>query len=367
MINVPAIEIQQSPERTIYSFAIDGKVVPEFAAITRVKRGRGAKLFGYQRPEILSHIAEIRRYLESDAAMLPNAIVMAFTEKVEFRPVDPSDMSATRMGTLMIPAGAMSENGEKVGWVVDGQQRLAAIMQAARDTFPVVVNAFVAQDIEEQRTQFILVNSTKPLPQGLILELLPLTEGLLPTRWADKQRAAEISQWLNYRNESPFQGLIKTPTNPDGVIQDNSILRMINSSLKDGVLYDCADDDEAVFEILAKYWTAVKEEFPESWGVSPRKSRLMHGVGIVSMGCLMDMIAARKRDAERITVSGYRSEVALIADKCRWSAGVWDFGAGICRKWNDVQNTSRDVQMVSNYVLSAYRITRSSKTSIRDR
>ena len=42
-------------------------------------------LQGYQRPEVLSHIRAIRRYLESDGAMLPNAIVLAFDERVALR------------------------------------------------------------------------------------------------------------------------------------------------------------------------------------------------------------------------------------------------------------------------------------------
>jgi hypothetical protein len=239
---------------------------------------------------------------------------------------------------------------------------LDATGQTDLKSFPVIVNAFVASDIEEQRTQFILVNSTKPLPQGLIYELLPLTEGVLPSRWSDKQRAAEICQWLNYRKESPFKGLVKTPTNPNGVIQDNSILKMLGNSLKDGVLYDYAGDDEALFQILATYWSAVKCEFPAAWGVSPRKSRLMHGVGIVSMGCLMDMVAAKWRDPLSRSVEDYQTELQVVSERCRWLSGVWELGPGIQRKWNDVQNTSRDVQLITNYILGSYRLSNSVST-----
>ena len=41
------------------------------------------------------------------------------------------------------------------------------------ERFPIAVNAFFVADAHEQKEQFILVNSTKPLPKGLLYELLP--------------------------------------------------------------------------------------------------------------------------------------------------------------------------------------------------
>jgi DGQHR domain-containing protein len=70
---------------------------------------------------------------------------------------------------------------EKPGWIVDGQQRMAAIRDAAISSFPICVTAFVAEGEQEQKEQFILVNSTKPLPKGLIYELLPTTQMTLPS------------------------------------------------------------------------------------------------------------------------------------------------------------------------------------------
>src|SRR3954470_24806483 len=82
-LRIPAIEVRQSEGRTLYTFAVDGKLIPRFAAISRVHR-RDATLEGYQRPEVLAHIAEIRDYLESESPMIPNAVVIAFDETVRF-------------------------------------------------------------------------------------------------------------------------------------------------------------------------------------------------------------------------------------------------------------------------------------------
>src|SRR5260221_4803072 len=101
---IPAIEVRQSPGRVLYSFAIDGKLIPSFAAISRVHR-REAALEGYQRPEVLAHIAEIRDYLESESPMIPNAVVIAFDKRVRFEAsVAQSARSAyAQAGELVIP------------------------------------------------------------------------------------------------------------------------------------------------------------------------------------------------------------------------------------------------------------------------
>src|SRR6478609_960808 len=84
-LRLPAIQIRQGT-RHIYCFAVDGKVIHDFTTVSRAHRTESAALKGYQRPEVMSHIRSIRRYLESDGAMLPNAIVLAFDSRVRFEP-----------------------------------------------------------------------------------------------------------------------------------------------------------------------------------------------------------------------------------------------------------------------------------------
>src|ERR1700733_4779638 len=82
-IKVPAIEVRQG-ERRIYCFAVAGKQLLDFTAAPRVKRAAHGALDGYQRPEVMNHIRAIRRFLESPEAMVPNAIVLVFDERVRF-------------------------------------------------------------------------------------------------------------------------------------------------------------------------------------------------------------------------------------------------------------------------------------------
>src|SRR4051812_37782377 len=172
-LRLPALAIVQSAGRTLYSFAIDGKRLPEYAAVSRVKRDDHQEIAGYQRAESIAHIRTIRKYLESPDAMLPNALVVAFDTRVSFEPIGKGIHEHVTVGELLIPVDPSADEHEKPGWVVDGQQRMAAIREAEVERFPVYVTAFITRSVADQRSQFILVNSAKPLPKGLIYELLP--------------------------------------------------------------------------------------------------------------------------------------------------------------------------------------------------
>ncbi|WP_140853033.1 DGQHR domain-containing protein DpdB [Myxococcus xanthus] len=361
-LRLPAIEVKQSPGKTLYTFAVDGKLVPKFAAISRVRRKDDGGLTGYQRPEVLSHIDEIRNYLESNSPMIPNAVVVAFDSRVKFRP-DPKALGSkyARPGILSIPFEEDASDDKKPGFVVDGQQRLAAIREALIEEFPVCVTSFVTDDVSQQTEQFILVNSTKPLPKGLLYELLPGTSARLPSALDRRRLPALLLERMNLDEGSPLQGMIQTATNPRGLIKDNSILRMLEYSLNDGVLYrfslseDGPPDVEKMLEVLHAFWTAVKEVFKAAWGLPPKKSRLMHGAGIISMGLLMDAISDRYRDRRHPSAAQFATDLLPLRDVCRWTTGFWDFGPGQQRKWNEVQNTSKDIELLTNYLMVQYK------------
>src|SRR5205823_2183981 len=107
----------------------------------------------------------------------------AFDKRVRFEAssIGNPQTSYSRPGTIVIPVDQSIPDHDKPGWIVDGQQRAAAIRDARVNHFPICVVAFIARSDSEQREQFILVNSTKPLPKGLIYELLPTTTARLPT------------------------------------------------------------------------------------------------------------------------------------------------------------------------------------------
>lgn len=360
-LRVPAIEIKQGARRTLYSFAVDAKAIHSFASVSRAKRDDDLAVEGYQRPEAVKHIRAIRDYLEADDPMIPNALVVAFDSRVKFTPLTSDDEVAyAAHGHLEIPI--VNGSGEpKPGFIVDGQQRSAAVREARVSAFPMAVTAFITDSLEEQRAQFILVNSTKPLPKGLIHELLPTTEAKLPRLLERKRFPAYLLERLNYDIDSPMHLRIRTATNPDGVIKDNSVLRMIDNSLTEGGLYRFRDaqsahgDDASMLHILKNYWSAVANVFPEAWNETPRRSRLVHGAGIIAMGFVMDAILDHHYDVPVPGAEYFEHELLRIAPSCRWTQGYWEFGTGVDRRWNELQNTSRDTQLLSNHLLAVYR------------
>ena len=66
------------------------------------------------------------------------------------------------------------------------------------------VNAFITDSVEMQRDQFLRINNTKPLPRGLVTELLPEISTPLPPRLSLRQTPAALCDLLNRDPDSPF-------------------------------------------------------------------------------------------------------------------------------------------------------------------
>lgn len=363
-IRVPALQVQQG-ERQIYCFAVDGKRLLDFTAVSRVKRSGEGALDGYQRPEVLSHIKAIRRYIESPGALLPNAVVLAFDSRVRFElGRRRSRVGYSTMGELVIPVDETIEDADKPALLVDGQQRIAAIRDADIAEFPVAAVAFIACGADEQRSQFILVNNTKPLPKGLIHELLPDTTGYLPPKYARRQLPAQLMTRLNLDSDSPFRGAIATPTSPDGYIKDNSVLRMIENSLYDGALYqyrnpdDGSGDVEQIMLHLKIFWSLVESMWPIEWKLPPRKSRLTHGVGIQAMGYVMDVLTDGYT-AEALPEIALDQKLERLYNFAAWTSGTWNLAPDDQRRWNSLQNTPNDIKLLTNLLLRAVKASKS--------
>ena len=68
----------------------------------------------------------------------------------------------------------------------------------------------------------------------------------------------------------------------------------------------------------------------------------------------MDEIAYRL-DAALPTAEEFADEVGRIADECAWTEGLWHFGTADRRRWNELQNTPRDIKTLSDHLVGVYR------------
>jgi DGQHR domain-containing protein len=265
-------------------------------------------------------------------------------------------------GILEIP---VPKDGEpKPAWIVDGQQRALALAKCKRKNFPVPVNGFVADEVELQRDQFLRVNNTRPLPTGLITELLPEVSTNLPARMAAKKVPSAICDWLGRAPDSPFHGLVRRSSDggkrPSAVVTDTSLIKVIEESLSStsGCLFPYRNiatgetDGDGITAVLVAYWTAVRRVFPDAWGKSAALSRLMHGAGIRAMGRLMDRVMAGVNGRSPKAADAAEKELRLVAPVCRWTAGEWEGLNDL--PWDEVQNTPRHIRVLSNHLIRAY-------------
>lgn len=360
---VRALHTTQGDGLDVYALFVEGSDLVRIADISRVSRDETESLKGFQRPEIKTHVKGITDYLNQGNVLFPNAIILAMSSDIKFvasRGTKSSgDAGISQSGTLTIP---IHDEGQRAAWIVDGQQRALALAKANNKGIPVPVIGFVSDSLVTQREQFILVNKSKPLSTSLINELLPETGGiLLPRELSERKTPAEICSLLNRDPDSPFYRLIKRPSdskNSAAVITDTPIITLIKNSMRNplGALspykatLETGTDIKGMYNLLLTYWSAVKDTFPEAWGLDPKNSRLMHSAGIIAMGVLMDRIYA-KISGSAEDYESVKAELDKVSPHCAWTQGRW---SGIGMEWNEIQNTPQDIKNLQEALMRIY-------------
>lgn len=360
-IRLNALRVEQRRDIPIYVFGINGRLVHQLATVSYAERSKEGLLGGYQRAAVRKHIGEIRDYLSNENPLLPNAIVMAFDDRVTFQPL--KDTVRSEWGTfgyLEIPLPKTAAD-TKVGWIVDGQQRATALAELdGRKHFPVVIVAFQSASQELQREQFLLVNKTKPLPRDLLHEILPEVRSKLPRDLEKRRLATKVLQLLRFDVASPFFGRIRgLGADDEGAnISQAALLAVIQNSIrKKGVLFDHFDgggkkhDYKRMARDVAVFYEGVRRTWPSAWDGNPKTSRLVHGVGIVALGHLMDRVMHEVDASSPKAAVAVANRLGRIERRCAWNSGKWPV---LGCAWNELQNTSQDKARLTEYILKEY-------------
>jgi DGQHR domain-containing protein len=344
---------KQSAGHTVLSVCARASDVLRFAQIDRIGRNEDGSLHGFQRPQVASHIREIRQYLSTPDAVLPNSIVVAFTAEagVEVEPI------GDNLARVSIPVSDVP-----TGFVVDGQQRLTALASIPDKEFDVFVSILICKGVEDLRKQFILINNTRALPKALIYELLPSVEGL-PDRLSGRTAAARMVDRLNYDEESSLHGQIKQHTNPGGLLQDTVLQKIIMESLIGGALRgfvsssrnrlsDTLDAETEAFDrgfrLISNFYQAIQEVFDSEWiNQTPRSSRLVHGVGLVATSFVMEYLHAIDGAFEK---DDFIPPLRLLEPVTSWTEGHWNFD-GEELKWNSLQFLPKHYRGLGNHLV----------------
>ena len=317
--------------------------VLSFTSIARAGRGAEGAVVGFQRPQIAAHIREIRDYLRTDDAVLPNCIVVGFVDSIEVRERSDGWMDVVIDASDGAP-----------GYVIDGQQRLAAVAGLPEQDFKLFVSVLVCRDYEELRRQFVLLNSTRPLDKALIYELLPGTAGL-PNRYSSRSFAAALTDRLNFTEGSVLKGKIYQHTNPRGVIPDTAIQAVILRSVSDGAIREYPEGKQLAkgYELLDAFFGAVSEVFRAEWdGHTPKTSRLVHGAGIQALGYVMELMAGRDGAHRK---EDFVRGLSVLQGHTAWTSGCWRFSDTEAIPWNRLENNSRQINGLAQHLVSIVR------------
>lgn len=360
-----ALLVHQNGSHPLFLFALTADDLGRIADISRIGRDDSGALIGYQRGEVRKHVDGIIEYLDGEQPLLPNAVILALSSSVRFvRSRGPNvDDGIAAAGTLELPVPGPGE--PRPAWIVDGQQRSLALRKIKNRDFPVPVAAFVADTVDVQRDQFVRVNNARPLPAGLVTELLPEISSPISPRLSARKLPSALVDQLNADPKSPFFELIKRSSitraeRNRAVITDTSLVNALEESLQSpsSCLFPYRNiatgetDVDGIWAVLLCYWSAVRDTFPDAWGKPPTRSRLMHGVGIRSMARLMDRVMANVNPTSADGRAQVHISLARVASHTRWTSGYWQDLGGLA--WDQLQNTPRDIKVLSNYLIRLY-------------
>ncbi|MGZ5445245.1 MAG: DGQHR domain-containing protein [Thermoanaerobaculia bacterium] len=241
-LKVDAFRVQQG-DHTLYVFRAKASVLFEALSINRRIQDKEE---GYQRVLSPSRVMAITRYVRQNRP-LPGAIIVSL------------DKAPFADGELTIPAGT------DVGWVIDGQHRLAGAAMAAKEgtdiDMPVV--AFVGLTEANQIEQFITINREgKNVPTSLYLDLLHYLPNKKPGEVA-KERAADLATGLRKDESSPFFDRIVVTSAPRSgqTISLTNFVRKIAIHVAPGKGILNAYTEREQYSVIANYYQGLRQVF----------------------------------------------------------------------------------------------------------
>jgi DGQHR domain-containing protein len=240
-------QVVRQGNKTLYIFSAKASVLYSALSINRKVENKDE---GYQRTLSLSRVASLAKHIALGRS-IPTSIVVAF---------DKAAYDAKR-GVLVVPPG------RDVGWVIDGQHRLAGAHEAAvlGKDIDLSVVAFSNIDEKEQIQQFFTINrEAKGVPTSLYLDLLRH----LPNKDVAqliKERAADIARNLKQDESSPFFERIPTTASPRvGQISLANFVRKISPLLAEKSTLGIYTEKEQR-AVIANYYTALRNAFPDEY------------------------------------------------------------------------------------------------------
>ncbi|MBB6010812.1 DGQHR domain-containing protein [Aquamicrobium lusatiense] len=244
---VPALRIVQG-NNTFYAFSLKASQLWPMVSINRRSETEDR---GYQRVLSNARVEAVANHIRSGRPV-PNSVLVS---------LDSATYDSTT-GKLSIPAG------KDIGWVIDGQHRIAGAHEASSDyDIELCVFAFVGVDEEFQIEQFITINrEAKGVPTSLVYDLLSHLPNRKKPGDIATERAAEIANELRHdSNSALYNRIVVTQAPTKGKISITNFVRKIQPHVhpERGVLRVFTLPEQQA--IIANYFAALKKVYPEQW------------------------------------------------------------------------------------------------------
>lgn len=242
-----AIEVEQGEHR-VYIFKAKASILYDSLSINRRVESKDE---GYQRVLSVSRVQAITRHI-LEKKSIPTAIIVSF---------DGGKFSKAKNQIAVL-------RGTDVGWVIDGQHRLAGAAMAAREgvdiELPVV--GFLGLTTESQVEQFVTINrEAKNVPTSLYLDLLRKLPNKRPADIA-KERAVDIATELRRTEESPFFEKIAVTAAPKkGQISLANFVRKVSPLVapEKGILSFYSEQEQVA--IVGNYYEGLRQVFSSEY------------------------------------------------------------------------------------------------------
>jgi DGQHR domain-containing protein len=246
-ISIPALKVTQG-DHVFYAFVIKASKLWPMISINRREEEEDR---GYQRVLSTARTSAVAKHIKAGNP-IPNSILISLD----------AGKYAKQDGMLTIPAG------KDIGWVIDGQHRVAGAYEALPDVdIEFCVFAFVNVEQTFQIEQFVTINSeAKGVPTSLVYDLLSYLPSKTTAAEIARERAITIAKELRTEASGPFKNRIVTTQSPkNGQISITNFVRKVSPLLhpEKGNLKSHTQLEQQI--IIRNYFDGIKITFPEQW------------------------------------------------------------------------------------------------------
>lgn len=301
-ISIRIIEVTQN----IGSFFI-GKMTPKDLHRIANRNLSRLKNFedGIQRDLQAKKLSEIKSYLHTEKATLPNTIIISIQNNIADEE-NPGYILNVKEGILKVKIQ------DDIANILDGQHRLNGF-DVNNEKFELPVSIFLDLSLGEQAEIFARINSTqKKVSNDLIYDLYGITD-----EKSYEKSAFYIVKHLNEEHESAWFKKIKTLSDKSGDIAQGSMAKYVHKELleKNPIFNKLYEDnrDTDIKNILSNYFNAIRINFPNEWKNEDGKFILTKTTGFNGfMNFFISLVKLAAGRKQELSVDYFSSYIAKV-------------------------------------------------------